>query len=83
MKVNHNPNYSVIEGSNKPRILEKYLSSHSEIGEVSLIGFIKNLELENHRQEFFSKIDKFLDTNHQAFNPLQDHLSLSEMVKKK
>lgn len=83
MKVNHNPNYSVIEGSNKNKILEKYLGGQNESGEISMIEFVSKFDRKTEFDKRFNSIDIILDQTNQTSSELNSHNKLDEIVRKK
>jgi hypothetical protein len=72
----------MVEGANKDKVLQHYLGSTNESGEVSMLGFASKIENKQKFERCFSKIDGFLDQAGNLSNALADQYSLARLIEK-
>lgn len=82
LKVRQNNNYTMVEGTNKDKVLQQYLGSSIESGEVSMLGFASKIENKQKFERCFSIIDGFLDKADNLSSALEEHSLLSTLIKK-
>jgi hypothetical protein len=82
LRLEKTNNYTVVEGSNKGKILEKYLCGNNENGEISMFNLVNKLEnkrvLDLDKQ--FENMDIILDPQKFNINVLDSHQQLALIV---
>jgi len=83
LKIEQNSNYTVIEGSNKSKFLEKYLRGTPESGEIAMLDMITKLENRLSFRQDLNSSESLIDLYNSGVNVLDSHQQLALMVNKK
>jgi hypothetical protein len=82
LEVN-NKTYSIFEGANKSKILERYLNGRNEQGEVSMMNFMANIENSSMGNRNFQPIDLVSNNKYSIDQMLTSQRDLNQIISRK